>query len=155
VYYRGARLLRAIMASLLANATVGLSSATDVVVSGCSAGGLSTFLHADEWAARLPAAKVAAMPDSGFFLEVSGGREVEREVVFACAGAPCRDAHTAAARHHSLARSRARVRAVAPTIAATPSLWPPQFNYSATRSYEKDMVRATSRTLLRTARGSL
>jgi hypothetical protein len=47
-----------------------MARASEVVVSGCSAGGLSTFLHADEWAAALPAAaKVAAMPDSGFFAD--------------------------------------------------------------------------------------
>ena len=45
----------------------GLGSATDVVISGCSAGGLSTFLHADTWGAALPTAKVVALPDSGFF----------------------------------------------------------------------------------------
>ena len=38
-------------------------------MSGCSAGGLATFLHADEWGAALPNAKVTAMPDSGFFLD--------------------------------------------------------------------------------------
>jgi hypothetical protein len=47
-----------------------MSAATDVVVSGCSAGGLATFLHADKWHSRMPAgAHVVAMPDSGFFLD--------------------------------------------------------------------------------------
>merc|ERR1712217_32045 len=50
------------------------SKATDVVVSGCSAGGLATFLHCDHWADAIKhatngAAKVACMPDSGFFLD--------------------------------------------------------------------------------------
>ena len=66
IYYRGHRILRAVQAALISR---GLSSATDVVISGCSAGGLSTFLHADEWAAALPAARVTAAPDSGFFLD--------------------------------------------------------------------------------------
>lgn len=39
----------------------GLDKATDVVISGCSAGGLATYLHVDNWANRLkteaPAAK--------------------------------------------------------------------------------------------------
>lgn len=39
-------------------------------VSGCSAGGLATYLHTDEWRARLPSgAKVVGLPDSGFFLD--------------------------------------------------------------------------------------
>lgn len=51
----------------------GLSSSTDVVISGCSAGGLATYLHVDNWADRLvaaaPSVKVRGMPDSGFFLD--------------------------------------------------------------------------------------
>lgn len=43
--------------------------ATDVVVGGCSAGGLAAYLHADEWAAVVPRAKVAALSDSGFFID--------------------------------------------------------------------------------------
>lgn len=68
IYHRGARILRATIASLLA---AGLANATDVVVSGCSAGGLSTYLHADKWAAALKpsGARVAALADSGFFLD--------------------------------------------------------------------------------------
>ena len=55
-----------------------MSKATDVVISGCSAGGLATFLHCDHWAAAIDkattaetgaGAKVACMPDSGFFLD--------------------------------------------------------------------------------------
>ena len=66
IYYRGHRILNAMIPALKAK---GLASATEVVISGCSAGGLSTFLHADEWGAALPTAKVTAMPDSGFFLD--------------------------------------------------------------------------------------
>jgi hypothetical protein len=51
----------------------GLAESTDVVISGCSAGGLATFLHVDKWAevlgAAAPKAKVRGMPDSGFFLD--------------------------------------------------------------------------------------
>lgn len=61
IYYRGHRILGAVQDAVLN--TVGVASATDVIVSGCSAGGLSTFLHADSWAVQLPKAKVAAMPD--------------------------------------------------------------------------------------------
>ena len=47
----------------------GLGAATDVVISGCSAGGLATYLHADSWCDALPHAKCVALPDSGFFLD--------------------------------------------------------------------------------------
>ena len=52
----------------------GLANATDVVISGCSAGGLATYLHTDQWCdllhgqARLEKrapAKCVGMPDSG------------------------------------------------------------------------------------------
>ena len=66
IFYRGARIRRAAAAYLLANTE--LSSATDVVLTGGSAGALSTFLHADEWRAELPSgATIVAVPDSGFF----------------------------------------------------------------------------------------
>lgn len=39
------------------------------MVSGCSAGGLATYLHVDAYAQRYPNTKVAGLPDSGFFLD--------------------------------------------------------------------------------------
>ena len=69
IYYRGHRILKYATQPFALN-VAGMNKATDVVISGCSAGGLSTFLHADEWKAVLPStAKVVAMPDSGFFLD--------------------------------------------------------------------------------------
>lgn len=67
IFYRGHRILDEIQANL----TKGImSAATEVVVSGCSAGGLSTFLHADSWSSAFPSTtRVTAMPDSGFFLD--------------------------------------------------------------------------------------
>ena len=62
IYFRGARVLRAMIAFLRAE---GLAGATEVVIAGCSAGGLSTYAHADTWAEALPSARVVAMPDSG------------------------------------------------------------------------------------------
>lgn len=71
IYYRGARVLNATMEALIADE--GLALATDVVYSGCSAGGLSVYLHLDKWAAALRAGgfngTLAGMADSGFFLE--------------------------------------------------------------------------------------
>jgi hypothetical protein len=68
LYFRGFRNLKAIFEDLSSNH--GLNVATDVVVSGCSAGGLATYLHVDWWRERLPQkAHVVGMPDSGFFLD--------------------------------------------------------------------------------------
>ena len=66
LYFRGARNLQATLAYLTAYA--GLGNATHVLLSGDSAGGLATYWHADFLDAALPHAKVAAAPDSGFFL---------------------------------------------------------------------------------------
>ena len=43
------------------------ATATEVIVSGTSAGGLSTHLHAPLFAALLPAARVVAVPDAGYW----------------------------------------------------------------------------------------
>jgi len=73
LHFRGRRILDATVMQLLKQH--GLSTATDVVISGCSAGGLATYLHADHWAqalaeAKVPIERIAALPDSGFFLDV-------------------------------------------------------------------------------------
>lgn len=70
VYYRGQRILWATLTALL---DLGLSSASTVLFSGCSAGGLATFLHADAvgaWLAKNAptVTKFRAVPISGFFL---------------------------------------------------------------------------------------
>jgi hypothetical protein len=72
LHFRGRAILDAEINSILNDR--GMKDATDVVVSGCSAGGLATFLHCDHWAdaigtATSNKAKVACMPDSGFFLD--------------------------------------------------------------------------------------
>lgn len=51
VYYRGRRLLDAMIDYLL---TAGLKDATNLLYSGCSAGGLTTYLHTDYVAGRMP-----------------------------------------------------------------------------------------------------
>jgi len=71
LHFRGKRVREAVYASLLRDAN--LSAATDVVISGCSAGGLATFIHTDQWcdalAADAPGVKCVGLPDSGFFLD--------------------------------------------------------------------------------------
>jgi len=70
IYFRGKRIIDATLQTLL---TMGLDKAQNVLLSGCSAGGLSTFLHADyvnAWLqkAQVPLLKFRAAPMSGFFL---------------------------------------------------------------------------------------
>jgi hypothetical protein len=67
-YLRGRALLAAHLAELEAEHGF-LSTATEVVVSGTSAGGLSANLHAPTIAAalRVPSARVVAVPDAGFW----------------------------------------------------------------------------------------
>lgn len=76
LHFRGRAILDAQIKSLLTER--GMDKASDVVVSGCSAGGLATFLHCDHWAAAIAkatnnggnaGAKVVCMPDAGFFLD--------------------------------------------------------------------------------------
>jgi len=71
LFFRGKRIREAIAKDLMENR--GLKNASDLMVSGCSAGGLATYLHADQWCNTLhsanPSAKCAALPDSGFFID--------------------------------------------------------------------------------------
>lgn len=74
LHFRGKAVLRAMQQDLLRQ---GLRDASDVVVSGCSAGGLSTYLHLDQWASMLKQScsahpKVVGMPDSGWFSDYEG-----------------------------------------------------------------------------------
>lgn len=64
VFFRGARNLKALIAALVGR---GLAAASTVLVGGCSAGGLSAYLHADKFAAALPSSvTVLALADGMF-----------------------------------------------------------------------------------------
>ena len=68
LWFRGRRILAEVLRTLLASR--GLARATDVLLSGGSAGGLSAFLHANYVGTMLPAdATLAVVPLSGFFLD--------------------------------------------------------------------------------------
>lgn len=71
VYLRGHRILQATMESLLETMLgPGFPHPTDVMVCGCSAGGLSTWLHLDYIRGVLPAdVRVAGIPQSGLFMD--------------------------------------------------------------------------------------
>ncbi|KAH8043691.1 pectin acetylesterase [Aureococcus anophagefferens] len=68
LFFRGRAILDAVVADL------DLAGATDVILGGCSAGGIATFLHLDAVAASLraiaPNAAVAGFADSGCYADV-------------------------------------------------------------------------------------
>ena len=70
IYYRGRRILDALFEELLDSR--GLSTATELLFAGCSAGALTTYVHADYvstlMARRVPGAKTVALADAMFSL---------------------------------------------------------------------------------------
>ena len=68
LHFRGADIFNATVARLLA---LGMGSAKEIILKGCSAGGLAVYLHCDLFAEMLRAAgssaRVVCMPDAGFF----------------------------------------------------------------------------------------
>ncbi|XP_040994724.1 pectin acetylesterase 12-like isoform X1 [Juglans microcarpa x Juglans regia] len=72
--FRGQRIWLAAMEELLSK---GMHSANQALLSGCSAGGLASILHCDEFRGLFPkATKVKCLSDAGMFLDVadvSGG----------------------------------------------------------------------------------
>ncbi|KAB2632059.1 notum-like protein [Pyrus ussuriensis x Pyrus communis] len=79
LFFRGARIFRAVIEDLLAK---GMGKAKNAMLSGCSAGGLASILHCDNFHALLPVgAKVKCVSDAGYFInakDVSGARHVEQ-----------------------------------------------------------------------------
>ncbi|TKV95064.1 hypothetical protein SEVIR_9G336500v4 [Setaria viridis] len=68
LYFRGQRIWDAIITDLLQK---GLAKAENVLLSGCSAGGLATFFHCDSLKERLGGATtVKCLSDAGFFLDL-------------------------------------------------------------------------------------
>ncbi|KAL8141716.1 hypothetical protein V2J09_014748 [Rumex salicifolius] len=77
IYYRGIRIWRAVMDELM---NKGMKNAKAALLSGCSAGGLTTILHCDSFSEMLPSAKVKCFSDAGYFIngkDVSGGNHIE------------------------------------------------------------------------------
>ncbi|KAH9325142.1 hypothetical protein KI387_005320, partial [Taxus chinensis] len=67
LYFRGQRIWLAMIADLLAK---GMDKVEQALLSGCSAGGLATFLHCDDFRELLPkTATVKCHSDAGFFLD--------------------------------------------------------------------------------------
>ncbi|XP_074295459.1 pectin acetylesterase 8-like [Silene latifolia] len=78
IFYRGARVWRAVMDDLLAK---GMKNARNAVLAGCSAGGLGAILQCDNFRALFPSgAKVKCLSDAGVFINteaISGTRPLE------------------------------------------------------------------------------
>ena len=72
LYYRGFRILNAALNYL--SVQFNLDKATDILISGGSAGALSTWFHSNYIAINYisPTAQLMSMPDSGFFLQFEG-----------------------------------------------------------------------------------
>ena len=69
VWFRGRAIFEALFEDLLK--TQGMGAATAVILSGTSAGGMGTYMHADRLRAMLPpAVKFAAVPDAGMFIDL-------------------------------------------------------------------------------------
>ncbi|KAJ8754025.1 hypothetical protein K2173_001923 [Erythroxylum novogranatense] len=67
LFFRGQLIWEAIMDELL---SLGLSIAKQALLSGCSAGGLATYIHCDGFRELLPKdATVKCLADAGFFLD--------------------------------------------------------------------------------------
>ncbi|KAM3322688.1 pectin acetylesterase 8-like [Capsicum chacoense] len=79
VYYRGARIFKAIMDDLLQK---GMPNAENAILSGTSAGGLATILNCDKFKSLLPKnAKVKCVADAGFFINaktISGTSDIQK-----------------------------------------------------------------------------
>ncbi|GJN33215.1 hypothetical protein PR202_gb21788 [Eleusine coracana subsp. coracana] len=77
LYFRGQRIWQAAMEDLMAQ---GMRYASQALLSGCSAGGVSTILHCDEFRGLFPSnTRVKCLADAGMFLDtvdISGRREM-------------------------------------------------------------------------------
>ncbi|KAF0917754.1 hypothetical protein E2562_021249, partial [Oryza meyeriana var. granulata] len=68
LHFRGLRIWEAVVDELMEK---GLATAKQALLSGCSAGGLATLLHCDDFHARFPKEVSAkCLPDAGFFLDI-------------------------------------------------------------------------------------
>ncbi|KAF3494213.1 hypothetical protein DY000_02056868 [Brassica cretica] len=77
IFYRGKRIWQAAMEEFM---SLGMQKAEQALLSGCSAGGLASILHCDDFRERLPlSTKVKCLSDAGMFLDavdVSGGHSL-------------------------------------------------------------------------------
>jgi hypothetical protein len=72
IYFRGHSIYQGILTDLYENQ--GMRGASELVLAGCSAGGLAAYVHCDEWSAwaqkyAAPGAKTRCIPDAGYFID--------------------------------------------------------------------------------------
>jgi hypothetical protein len=65
LYFSGNYIYNAVLAEM--DATHGLGDATHIMLTGDSAGGIGTWYHLDDLAARYPTARVVGAPIAGFY----------------------------------------------------------------------------------------
>ena len=94
LYFAGRYIFDAIVDDLVAKH--GLGDATEIILSGDSAGGIGTWYHLDRLAQRFPKARVVGAPVAGFYFYVRGRRGaarrergVNRRPVQRIASSPC------------------------------------------------------------------
>ncbi|KAG2587316.1 hypothetical protein PVAP13_5NG134000 [Panicum virgatum] len=77
LFFRGRRIWEAVLDELMQK---GLAHSEQALLTGCSAGGLATLLHCDDFRARFSSeVLVKCLPDAGFFLnveDISGQRSM-------------------------------------------------------------------------------
>ncbi|XP_008673018.1 carboxylic ester hydrolase isoform X1 [Zea mays] len=78
IYFRGQRIWNAVIRHLL---SIGMANADQVLLAGCSSGGLAVILHCDQLRAFFPSGStvVKCISDGGLYLDavdVSGGRSL-------------------------------------------------------------------------------
>ncbi|KAL6616270.1 hypothetical protein ACP70R_038540 [Stipagrostis hirtigluma subsp. patula] len=77
LFFRGLRIWEAVIDELMEK---GLARSKQALLAGCSAGGLATLLHCNDFRARFPGNVLAkCLPDAGFFLDekdISGERSI-------------------------------------------------------------------------------
>ena len=80
IYFRGLHITEALFSDITKRFDFG--NATDVVISGCSAGAIRVYAHLDALRKYAPAtAKVVGLPDSGFYMDISMFTPLKRYVV--------------------------------------------------------------------------
>ncbi|KAL6614025.1 hypothetical protein ACP70R_036295 [Stipagrostis hirtigluma subsp. patula] len=68
LFYRGLRIWEVVVDELMG---IGLADAKQALLAGCSAGGLATLLHCDNFRSRFPQeVSVKCLNDAGFFLDI-------------------------------------------------------------------------------------
>ncbi|KAL0316325.1 UNVERIFIED_CONTAM: Pectin acetylesterase 5 [Sesamum radiatum] len=78
IFFRGQIIWDTVMDELL---SIGMSKAREALLTGCSAGGLATLIHCDDFRSLLPRdTNVKCLADAGFFLnekDIAGNRTID------------------------------------------------------------------------------